>query len=362
MAELRPLPVAELATVQPPTSRPIFPTAAAGTCPTSTSKASSASCSSAYRSATSEHQPCAPCRQCVRQATSLCQATTRRHGFDHSSFTSSQATVHPSSTAQMPANIAPTASRDCAQIADQPRLWLGLSRAVVNPPYVPQVTGKWWSNASYASTSTRSHVGRIMETNLGEQLFGDKKCKRCHDLQEECWIYTTEGVSLVKKPGDRCARCRVQHVNCSNRGVRREFGRAHDTHPILPMHLPNGLPTQQPQAPSSSTFQSVTQPYPDTSANRTNVAAFLPANQQQLDFSTDPSSSLPFSPTLQQYHSPSTNPSAIPRPHSTAQQYPEPVAAPLSGPVSAPVSLPKKSMKRPRIWKPKDGNSDRMED
>lgn len=48
--------------------------------------------------------------------------------------------------------------------------------------YVPTIQGKWWSVPNYHQIHGEkragvSHAARIMDTDLGEQLFGDARCK-----------------------------------------------------------------------------------------------------------------------------------------------------------------------------------------
>jgi len=53
------------------------------------------------------------------------------------------------------------------------------------------------------------HIGRIMETELGEKLEGEGRCAACQAADEECWVYSEKGAKQVKKCGSTCARCRV---------------------------------------------------------------------------------------------------------------------------------------------------------
>lgn len=82
--------------------------------------------------------------------------------------------------------------------------------------YSPIVEGKWWSAGSPAMSSRlqaqrdNSHIGRIMETELGQQLHGDERCTACIELSQECWVYSAEGLQQVSKAGSTCARCRAQ--------------------------------------------------------------------------------------------------------------------------------------------------------
>lgn len=103
------------------------------------------------------------------------------------------------------------------QTADQPRIpwrW-STSRKKDSTPYKPKVVGKWWydfwidSQSDPKIESAASHVGRIMETELGLQLFGDKRCNRCRAEGMECWIYSERGRKQIRHPGSACAHCRA---------------------------------------------------------------------------------------------------------------------------------------------------------
>jgi hypothetical protein len=63
------------------------------------------------------------------------------------------------------------------------------------------------------------HVGRIMETELGEKLSDDQRCSHCQagngSSGYECWVYSGEGARQVLYPGSICARCRMDTVKCS---------------------------------------------------------------------------------------------------------------------------------------------------
>ena len=37
------------------------------------------------------------------------------------------------------------------------------------------------------------HIGRIMETELGERLLGDRRCTACQERDEECWVCSEKG-------------------------------------------------------------------------------------------------------------------------------------------------------------------------
>lgn len=78
------------------------------------------------------------------------------------------------------------------------------------------MAGKWWTadqeELKAMSPNKRrdfGHIGRIMETELGQQLLGDKRCPACRANDQECWVYSEKGARQVSRPGDTCARCRV---------------------------------------------------------------------------------------------------------------------------------------------------------
>ena len=78
------------------------------------------------------------------------------------------------------------------------------------------VEGKWWSRGEEelermgeGKRRDFGHIGRIMETELGERLAGGERCSACQSHGQECWIYSVKGRQQVKRPGDSCARCRV---------------------------------------------------------------------------------------------------------------------------------------------------------
>ncbi|KAE8154845.1 hypothetical protein BDV25DRAFT_147091 [Aspergillus avenaceus] len=105
-----------------------------------------------------------------------------------------------------------------AQRADQPRLpWRWDPTGEKNSqPYTPAIAGKWWSRSedmlsamSKNQRSDFSHVGRIMETDLGQQLHGDNRCSLCVEKGVECWVYSDIGAKQIKFPGSTCARCRL---------------------------------------------------------------------------------------------------------------------------------------------------------
>ncbi|CRG92850.1 hypothetical protein PISL3812_09921 [Talaromyces islandicus] len=103
---------------------------------------------------------------------------------------------------------------DRAQLANQTRVpWLwSPTGSKTGEPYEPTAEGKWWYDWAHefqGSPNVRSNVGRIMETELGVQLFGEDRCTGCQQSNRECWIYSEKGRQQVKNPGSACTRCRV---------------------------------------------------------------------------------------------------------------------------------------------------------
>lgn len=104
-----------------------------------------------------------------------------------------------------------------SQEADTVRLpWEWRPRGRTTEPYAPQLRGKWWSFGEEelaAATPNKQrdygHIGRIMETELGEQLHGKDRCTACQSHNEECWVYSEKGSQQVSRPGDACTRCRL---------------------------------------------------------------------------------------------------------------------------------------------------------
>jgi hypothetical protein len=109
------------------------------------------------------------------------------------------------------------AGYDAAQRADQPRLpWAWATHGKTRDIYAPAITGKWWSRTeeelaamSQDKRKDWGHIGRIMETELGERLQGDRRCTVCRERDEECWVYSEKGAQQVSRPGSTCTRCRV---------------------------------------------------------------------------------------------------------------------------------------------------------
>lgn len=108
---------------------------------------------------------------------------------------------------------------------NQPRIPWTWSSEKTSAVYVPVYKDKWWSNIMMAlpiapmalpnalknkasHETSLSHIGRIMETELGEELTGNDRCNNCQKHDWECWVYTERGAKQILGPGVRCARCR----------------------------------------------------------------------------------------------------------------------------------------------------------
>ncbi|KAK8180073.1 uncharacterized protein BKA78DRAFT_383776 [Phyllosticta capitalensis] len=107
-------------------------------------------------------------------------------------------------------------------IADQPRIrheWSGRKTKSVYKDIIP---GKWWSGKKMSYDRYNS-VGRIMETDLGEQRHGNARCERCVEKDRECWTYSKAAEAQIRVPGSACARCRSEPAKCSlsTRGKRK---------------------------------------------------------------------------------------------------------------------------------------------
>ncbi|KAL3424704.1 hypothetical protein PVAG01_03985 [Phlyctema vagabunda] len=142
-----------------------------------------------------------------------------------------------------------------AEIADQARVpWSWNLRGKATTTYAPSVTGKWWSRSEDklgALTASKrrdlSHIGRIMETELGEQVLGRQRCAACQRLNQECWRYSDKGAQQISRPGDACARCRLasRPGGCSlskRRPIEKHLPPASDPRRLLPFGGPNSSP------------------------------------------------------------------------------------------------------------------------
>jgi hypothetical protein len=92
--------------------------------------------------------------------------------------------------------------------------------------YVPQFPGTWWYHTredlealSGNAQRTWSHVGRIMETDLGVH-HRSNPCSNCAQQVPplECWGYNERGLYEVAAASRACARCRWQPLTngCSH--------------------------------------------------------------------------------------------------------------------------------------------------
>lgn len=111
---------------------------------------------------------------------------------------------------------------DQAQVANQPRLPWNWSHAGTKTKehYEPTTVGKWWwvwAQENRESLPVISNLGRIMETELGEQRFGENRCKRCQIEDLECWVYSQRAIYQVCNLGSACTRCRTEprNMGCS---------------------------------------------------------------------------------------------------------------------------------------------------
>lgn len=143
---------------------------------------------------------------------------------------------------------------DNSQVADQPRLpWAWATQGKTSDVYTPVERGKWWSmHQKELDSLTQSkrrdfgHIGRIMETELGEQFLGEERCSACQANGKECWVYSREGAQQVKRPGDTCARCRfaARSGGCSlsKRRCRRDWSPPAPGPRFLEVYMPFGGP------------------------------------------------------------------------------------------------------------------------
>lgn len=125
--------------------------------------------------------------------------------------------------APIPAPIVPIPATGRFDLADPVRLpWTLTIKS--NRHYVQQVPGRWWSTSeadyhaidSSARRYVIDHVGRIMETALGEQRHGNNRCTKCIENNEECWVYVPGAHNRVPYAATpTCARCRWGPRGCS---------------------------------------------------------------------------------------------------------------------------------------------------
>ncbi|KAI8930670.1 hypothetical protein NX059_012279 [Plenodomus lindquistii] len=77
------------------------------------------------------------------------------------------------------------------------------------------VTEDEYSRRPKARKAVADHIGRIMETDLGRQHFGDQRCSHCAEKDWECWSYTEYGQDAIRNGTATCTRCRFHLKNCS---------------------------------------------------------------------------------------------------------------------------------------------------
>ncbi|TEY25590.1 hypothetical protein BOTCAL_1275g00010 [Botryotinia calthae] len=70
------------------------------------------------------------------------------------------------------------------------------------------VSGSDWDKATPDKQRDFSHIARIMELEIGEQLPEEERCAFCRGRGFECWVYSSQGLQQVTRPGSTCARCR----------------------------------------------------------------------------------------------------------------------------------------------------------
>lgn len=170
----------------------------------------------------------------------------------------------PARAAAAAASAGPTPSQIAwrqSQLADTVRRpWVWVPRGGDSGVHLPQAKGKWWSKEEeeikgWGAERRRavSHAGLMLETDLGEQLLGDRRCDRCQAESWECWVYSSEGAKQISKAGDSCARCRCDPrkggCNLSKRKKPVRRGPRGDSPPTsLRALLPKGPPPPPPGA------------------------------------------------------------------------------------------------------------------
>jgi hypothetical protein len=87
--------------------------------------------------------------------------------------------------------------------------------------YYPKADEQWWyrtpeqlNGMSRKACYRRSHIGRIMETPLGECLADNDRWARCRSQGLQCWRYTAEARSQIKNGTSTCAQCREAMREC----------------------------------------------------------------------------------------------------------------------------------------------------
>lgn len=67
-----------------------------------------------------------------------------------------------------------------------------------------------WDRLSSGQQTALSHAGRMLETELGEELLGEARCTACRVHGRECWVYTKDAHAYgLGKAGRSCAHCRL---------------------------------------------------------------------------------------------------------------------------------------------------------
>lgn len=142
------------------------------------------------------------------------------------------------------------------QAADQARIPFVASNDCVY--YCPVTVGKWWyrSGAEIHALGpklrcTASHIGRIMETTLGERKSYQDSCQSCRNHFQECWTFTWEGGQQIKNSGKSCVRCRATGRKCCFSAYQR---RIHSP-PYIPAPLPTAFPHSIQQFQLDGPFQ-----------------------------------------------------------------------------------------------------------
>lgn len=144
------------------------------------------------------------------------------------------------------------------QVADQPRIpwrWSTTGKKD-SSPYKPIAVGKWWydywvdAQNDIKIDPAASHIGRIMETELGVQLLGDKRCRGCQRDGKECWIYSERGRKQIRHPGSACAHRRARgpiSEGCSvaKRSRNKRDGHRQRPQSILPMQPKSSSPAHE---------------------------------------------------------------------------------------------------------------------